>query len=220
MWGGMIDIASSSPRAFGIKDTGTRDLISAYVAESTTSQGTGFDLGASADGHYEQLVVSAGFATAYKPPGVSGAFFSVDGLIQLETSRLTTFAQRANPPGSILWDRGNSVWAGEDGQLHEQIGAGTTWTIPKFFPSVRAALSFGAIPANSCRDQAISVASAATTNVAFASPNYAVEPGLSWSAFVSSPGTVTVRVCNVTPAAIKPAASAKWRVWVTSEAEN
>ncbi len=78
-------------------------------------------------------------------------------------------------------------------------------------------LTFGAIAAQTCGNQTITITGAATSNGAFASPNYAVEAGLAWSAFVSASNTVTVRVCNVTSGSVTPAASSNWRVWVVQE---
>ncbi len=81
----------------------------------------------------------------------------------------------------------------------------------------QAGLTFGLIATQTCGNQTITVTGAATSNAAFASPNYAVEAGLSWSAFVSAANTVTVRLCNVTASGITPAASSNWRVWVVQE---
>ncbi len=81
----------------------------------------------------------------------------------------------------------------------------------------QAALTFGAISAQTCGNKTVSLSGAATSNGAFASPNYAVEAGLSWSAFVSASGTVTLRLCNVTSGSITPASSSNWRVWVVQE---
>jgi hypothetical protein len=81
----------------------------------------------------------------------------------------------------------------------------------------QAALTFGAIGAQNCGNQTITVSGAATSNAAFASPNYAVEAGLVWSAFVSATNTVTVRLCNVSTGSVTPAGGSNWRVWVIQE---
>lgn len=73
-----------------------------------------------------------------------------------------------------------------------------------------AILTYTAIAANACQEQTISVTNANTTNFGvFASPRAALgNANLSWSAWVSVPGTVSVRVCNVTTGSVTPSAVA------------
>jgi hypothetical protein len=78
-------------------------------------------------------------------------------------------------------------------------------------------LTFGTIAANSCENQNITITGAAISNGAFASPDFVIENGLSWQAFVSGANTVTVRVCNVSTDSITPAPGSNWRVWVVQE---
>lgn len=78
-----------------------------------------------------------------------------------------------------------------------------------------AALNFPSIPAASTTSLTITVNEAVVGSQAVATPSGTPEIGLVWSAFVSAANTVTVRVANVTAAAIDPA-SRTWRadVWL------
>lgn len=77
-----------------------------------------------------------------------------------------------------------------------------------------ATLDFPSITAAGHADLTIAVTGAALGGMAVVSPNGAPEAGLVWNAFVSAADTVTVRVSNITAAAIDPA-SRSWRadVW-------
>jgi hypothetical protein len=65
-------------------------------------------------------------------------------------------------------------------------------------------LVFGTIPANSSKDSIVNILLASTTLVAHANPILPLDSGgqLTWSAFVSKNGQVTVRVSNPTTAPI------------------
>lgn len=78
-----------------------------------------------------------------------------------------------------------------------------------------ATLDFPSIPAASSAELTITVSEAVVGAQAVTTPNGAPEAGLVWSAYVSAANTVTIRVANVTAAAINPA-SRTWRadVWL------
>lgn len=74
-------------------------------------------------------------------------------------------------------------------------------------------LSFSSIAARSCRDSSIPVTGADVGSAASASPGGNLGSNLFWSAWVSATGSVTVRVCNLSAAAVTPAALS-WKVQV------
>lgn len=78
-----------------------------------------------------------------------------------------------------------------------------------------AALDFPSIAAASSAELTITVDEAVVGSQAVATPSGAPEAGLVWSAYVSAANKVTVRVANVTAAAVNPA-SRTWRadVWL------
>lgn len=78
-----------------------------------------------------------------------------------------------------------------------------------------ATLTYTSIAAQTCQEQTLSVVNASTTNFGVsASPNTTLgNVNLTWSAWVSAPATVSVRVCNPTPGSITPSA-AVWGVTV------
>lgn len=78
-----------------------------------------------------------------------------------------------------------------------------------------AALDFPSIAAASSAELTVTVSNAVLGSQAVATPKGAPEAGLVWSAYVSAANTVTIRVANVTAAAINPA-SRTWRadVWL------
>ncbi len=68
-------------------------------------------------------------------------------------------------------------------------------------------LTYTAIAAQTCQEQNLTVTGAATTGAASASPQASLgNTNLSWSAWVSASGTVSVRVCNPSAASITPSA--------------
>jgi hypothetical protein len=79
-----------------------------------------------------------------------------------------------------------------------------------------ATLTYTAIAAQTCQEQPVTVTNSTTTNFGVsASPRATLgNVNLSWSAWVSAAGTVSVRVCNPTAGSITPSAVA-WGVKVT-----
>jgi hypothetical protein len=78
---------------------------------------------------------------------------------------------------------------------------------------VQAALNFGIVPAQGSVDQAVAIAGAVVGSAASASPLGALPGGLTWSAYVSAAGMVTVRVSNVAATAAS-VGSTQWAVGV------
>jgi hypothetical protein len=76
-----------------------------------------------------------------------------------------------------------------------------------------AALDFTPIAAQTTLELTITVTGAAVGDSVDVTPNGAPEAGLVWSGYVSAANTVTVRLGNVTVAAIDPA-SRTWRALV------
>jgi len=76
-----------------------------------------------------------------------------------------------------------------------------------------ATLNFPSISGGSTSELTVTVAGATTGSSCSCAPNTAIEAGLSWSAYVSSANTVTVRLSNVTTGVINPA-SRSWKVTV------
>ena len=75
------------------------------------------------------------------------------------------------------------------------------------FVSRSSALNFGSIAANTTLELTLAVsANVTTTNWSVVvTPETGMESGLVWCAYVSAANTVTIRVANVTVAAIDPA---------------
>ncbi len=87
----------------------------------------------------------------------------------------------------------------------------TTVTFPSTGMTIltgSASLTYTAIGAQSCQEQTISITNASATNYgASCSPNATLgNTNLSWSSWVSSAGTVSVRVCNPSSGSITPSA--------------
>lgn len=80
-----------------------------------------------------------------------------------------------------------------------------------------ATLNFPSIPAHTTAELTLAVTGATVGQAVFAYPNGTPESGLMWSAFVSTADTVTVRMANITAAAIDPA-SLGWRCTVLQHA--
>jgi len=101
---------------------------------------------------------------------------------------------------------------------HAISGGTGRWGILETFQARRVltatgSLNFPSIPAGSTAELTLSVKGAEIGDTVLASPNTTVEAGLVWCAYVSAADTVTLRVANVTGAAIDPAART-WRVSV------
>jgi hypothetical protein len=99
-----------------------------------------------------------------------------------------------------------------------EIDAGAGWTLtrderPLRWLSALAALDFGSIAAGATAELTITVAGAASGDAARATPANGIEAGLVWSAYCSAANTVTIRLANITAAAINPAAR-NWRAEV------
>lgn len=71
-----------------------------------------------------------------------------------------------------------------------------------------AGIGGGSLAAGACTTGTASVASSTTSMAVAASPSADPGTGFTWGAWVSSAGTVTVRVCNVSGATATPAATA------------
>jgi hypothetical protein len=70
---------------------------------------------------------------------------------------------------------------------------------------------FTTIAAPGCQEQSVIVAGATTTGTASVQPTSNIGPNFYWSAWVSSPDTVSIRVCALTPAT---PANVPWNVTV------
>ncbi len=91
------------------------------------------------------------------------------------------------------------------------ISDGTNWKIKDSSSGTRPihalpTLNFPSIPANSIAVLTTTVTGAANRDTVTAAPETYIEAGLIWSAFVSAVDTVTIRLANITGAAIDPQA--------------
>ena len=78
----------------------------------------------------------------------------------------------------------------------------------------RSIIKYTAIAAHTCQEQSFSLTGSDVTGVATASPSAPLgNINLSWSAWVSGPGIVKIRVCNVTGTSFTPKA-VSWNVRV------
>ena len=122
-----------------------------------------------------------------------------------------------NPNGSGWLGVGGCVAIGKQGcsggvagdlQAAGKISA-ANWPL-----AASATLTYTAIAAQTCQEQNVTVAGAASTGVATASPAASLgNVNLSWSAWVSAANTVSVRVCNPSAGSITPSAVA-WQARV------
>jgi hypothetical protein len=80
-----------------------------------------------------------------------------------------------------------------------------------FSQKVSATLDFPSIPANSSTELTITVTGASVGDVVTASPSAGLETGLTWNCYVSATNIVTLRIINLTTAAIDPQNRA-WRI--------
>lgn len=80
--------------------------------------------------------------------------------------------------------------------------------------TAKQTLDFPLISANRSSELTIPVTGATVGDVCYASPSTTLESGLSFSCYISSPNTATVRLGNVTTGAINPA-SRSWKVAVS-----
>lgn len=103
-------------------------------------------------------------------------------------------------------NQNNNGWSISTGTLRVNQG-----TILKKHLMVSGFLDFPSIPAGGSADLTMTVTGAAVGDDATAHPNGIPTAGLMWGAVVSAANTVTVRLVNVTAAAIDPAL-ATWRV--------
>jgi hypothetical protein len=79
-------------------------------------------------------------------------------------------------------------------------------------------LDFPSIPAGGQAEMSVTIAGAAVDDYAYANPRSAPEAGLMWSAYVSAPDTITIRMVNATSAAINPANRA-WMVGLQKQTQ-
>lgn len=129
----------------------------------------------------------------------------------------TYFAFRADSPGAAATTAyGVYSGAGLSNYFGGPVTIGGGNPISKVI-QVQTSLSIGAIAPGTSSDNSITVAGAAASNACFASPNYAVEPSLVWSCYVSAANNVKLRVANISSTSITPAANSNWRVWVVEE---
>jgi hypothetical protein len=84
-------------------------------------------------------------------------------------------------------------------------------TIYNFF-SISAALTPGAIAANSSVDVSVTVTGAAVGDPVVVEPYANIAAGLVWTAYVSAANTVKVRIANVTTGSITPTGGATWTI--------
>lgn len=77
-----------------------------------------------------------------------------------------------------------------------------------------AVLNFGTVGANTTSELTVTVTGASQGDSCVATPNLALTPGFTWSAYCTSADTVTVRLANVTTGALDPdgGGGATWRV--------
>jgi hypothetical protein len=95
-----------------------------------------------------------------------------------------------------------------------KIGGGSTINAAYRGSGIIPNSPFTSIPPQSCQEQTLPLAGAAGTGIAAVSPASNLgNVNLSWSAYVSSPDTVAVRVCNPSGETIMPS-STTWNVLV------
>ncbi len=76
---------------------------------------------------------------------------------------------------------------------------------------VSTTLDFPNIAPSNSADLTVTVTGATVGDTCYCSPSGAIEAGISWNCFVSSPNTVTIRVANIRGTSIDPA-SRSWKV--------
>ena len=179
-----------------------------------TASATSFDCSTLADGHY-LVVVTPGertVAEAFSDPSTSETI--TDQMVD-DLGQLGAISGGASYPATP--DNGVAC-----AQVQVASGAITAFTQLDEDPLLRtvgvfleasATLDFPSIAAGAEAELTASVSGAVAGAPVFVGAPAAIEAGLSWGAYVSAAGTVTIRVRNDTAAAIDPA-SAIWTVRV------
>lgn len=167
--------------------------------------------------------------------GGQAAYYSTQNKPRFGTSSTNSFTYSAalsnvgNPP-TFLTDAGNAATikmlssgaAWFAGQIESKVATGTAPFIAASTTEVAnlntqrwhgkealdfsASLDFGSIAAQSCSELTITVTGASANNAVAASWPVSLETGLAGLMRVSASGSVAVRLCNITAAAIDPAA--------------
>lgn len=95
---------------------------------------------------------------------------------------------------------------------HYLSGAGTWTTPPGTTPAplvaTTGAIAPGSLAAGTCGSGTVAVASSTTAEGVVATPASYPGDGITWMGYVSTAGTVTVKVCNFTSGALTPASTA------------
>ncbi|MGP3914307.1 hypothetical protein [Nonomuraea sp. 10N515B] len=112
--------------------------------------------------------------------------------------------------GALGMQTGVALTSAAAGAKVQVLGAAAASGKPLF---ASASLNFGSIAAAGQLELTIAVTGAAVGDTVALAPPAAVEAGLVWAGRVSAANTVTVRLANITAAAVDPAA-ATWGVTV------
>jgi hypothetical protein len=175
-----------------------------------------------------ELPVNGTWSDLYCNTGGCGASTSYNSQYGIWSSRVTNgvdgsvsgqdiggFAKGFSTSNDIAFERagGNRIrFTGAptaDRTVTFQDTAGTvalTSQLP--FSGTTSSIGGGSLTAGACTSGTASVTGATTSMVADTSPAADPGAGFTWNAFVSSGGTVTVRVCNVSGATATPTAAA------------
>lgn len=111
---------------------------------------------------------------------------------------------------------GGSINGAPVGGITPSSGAFTTLVVNgvqiKLATATTSAMGGSSLPAGTCASTTVAVGSSTTSMVVATSPQVYPGDALVWKGYVSTPGTVTVKVCSITTAT--PASSAyNVRVW-------
>jgi hypothetical protein len=118
-------------------------------------------------------------------------------------------------PGQTLAVSGSTPYMG---LFTQSNSANRTYALPDISGSIPIGVDLTGSPgmqiikAGACTENSIPYPNAAATDTAYASPTYAVEAGLTWSAYVVAGSGVRYRVCNSTASNIATSGGARWKV--------
>lgn len=214
--GGVITAGTVTQSGNAVDVTGrmgiTRDGKAAVALPDTPA--TSFDFSTQADGYYLLVIVPTErtVAEAFSDPSTSETITHqmLDDLGGLDVA-FDAASYPSTPPNGVAC-----------AQVQVTSGAITAFAQLDEEPLLRSAavfleasvaLDFPSIAAGAEAELTVGVSGAAAGAPVFVGAPSAIEAGLSWSAYVSAAGTVTIRVRNDTAAAIDPA-SATWTVRV------
>lgn len=159
----------------------------------------------------------------YDPPNGSTSFvvdvYNATNEASIHLPRtIYSLPNNAGETGFILMDGATQVIVADASLTNLLTGlkVGNGDQITKYLGKYDQTLDFGTIPANTTAELTVTVTGAAVGDQVIVAPKTTLEAGLVWCGYVSAPDTVTVRLGNVTTAAMAANIDPGARNWTIS----